>query len=289
MVRSFLWKTGWVAIGLSLSWACSRPNPAFGGDEEPVAGATTAADDGNSGPEPPVGGDSTGAGAGSQSTTASTADGTTSDDGDSSDGQVPDPEDTGEFGEPASILFVNFDGVTLEFGLDDATTNTSEIASRFDGVPLAPFGEGPKRAEVMERLAEIWAPFNVELTEFRPVTGEYGMIVVTPSNPFGETTLGVASQDCGNENPNSVGFTFSSANDQISADVVALAISHSAGRGYGLESVEGEDLMAGMPIPGIMFTEPCLPLSVQPLCPQHEKFCPQGQQSSAIELEDALP
>ncbi|MEM7156915.1 MAG: hypothetical protein AAF799_28955 [Myxococcota bacterium] len=292
MLRSIgLRGSAWFCLCLAL--ACTRENPAFNDDAELGTTAASEAGGGVGGADgdtaAPMGSDSAATSGGGQGMTGDgAADMTGADEGSSGD-QVPPPETTGEVEEPAGVLFVNFDGVTLAFGLDNATTNTSEIAGRFAGLPLAPFGRGPQQEEIMDRLHEIWDPFNVEVTDERPESGNFAMIVVTPTNPFGFEALGVASQDCGNGNPNSVGFAFSSVDAQISTDVVALAVSHSAGRGYGLESVEGEDIMSGDPIPGVMFTEPCRALAQQPMCGQHQDFCPPGQQSSALELEAALP
>lgn len=154
---------------------------------------------------------------------------------------------------------------------------------------MAPYGEGPKRIAVMDALLELWAPFDVGITDERPLSGDYAMVVVTPTNPLGGGVLGVAGEDCGDANPRSVGLAFAGSNDALSAEITAIAISHSAGRGYGLENVEGEAIMGGFAIEGAQFVDECLTLLATPLCPGHVEHCPEGQQNSFEELSTLFP
>ena len=276
-----------VLLLFSASLACSRPNPLFGavessgGDGSGTAGPGTAAGSDASTP-PPADGDGDSGGAAPGTTTQPEAEQT-------SDGTTEGGETEGEAIEPAATLFINFDGATLSSGDDDATLNQTQLGAVGERLALAPFGGGPKREETMDHLYTLWDSLNVEITDVRPERGDYAMIVVTPTNIAGEGVLGVATQDCGDENPNSVGLVFSSSEDTLSPEEIAVVISHEAGRGYGLESVIGGDIMSTLLMAGATFAQRCLPLSGAPQCPQHRDFCPFGEQSSAAELQASFP
>lgn len=254
-------------------------------DDDPTATSGASMDGPGTGSQSGTGSSDAGTSSGGSifTTTDPTATATDEGSGDSSE--------TDEPGDAATVLFVNFDGPTLTAGIDDATIDQASVAGSFSGMPLDPFGDGPKRDDIMTRLDEIWAPFDVAITDTRPASGDYAMIVVTPTNPFGGGVLGIASQDCGDANPTSVGMVFSGIGDAYSASLVATVISHEAGRGYGLENVDAPgDVMSQFAEEVASFLDQCRPLVGMPTCnAEHEVFCPAGQQNGFAELSAAFP
>ena len=274
--------------------ACTA-DPTSLGDPDSEDGTGTSNGSTDADPTATSGASMDGPGSGSQSGAGTTSAGTysggsisTTDPSATDDGSS-DSSETDEPGEPAAVLFINFDGATLTAGVDDATIDQASAAGSFSGMPLDPFGDGPKRDDIMTRLGEIWAPFDVGVTETRPASGDYAMIVVTPTSPIG--ALGLASLDCGDANPTSVGIVFIGIDDPYSADFVATFISRQAGRGYGLENVDAPgDVMAQFPEDAASFIDQCQPLTGPPGCSaEHEAFCPAGQQNGFAELSAAFP
>ena len=141
------------------------------------------------------------------------------------------------------VVFVNFDGATLNSGWDDSRTNTTQI-SQLAG-PFAAYGSGPKRDAVMQAVREDWAAYNVIITDSRPAQGDYTMNMTGPTNPFGGGVLGIAPLDCEDaQTHNNITFAFHSASDQFSATVQATTISQEVAHSYGLEHVnEPGDIM----------------------------------------------
>ncbi|MEM7152545.1 MAG: hypothetical protein AAF799_06875 [Myxococcota bacterium] len=283
---------GVVALG-ALVCACVNEPTSLGEQESEGEGSGTAA--GTTEDDPSASGPMDGTGAVDGTGAATTDVSTTSAEAESTSGETESDTDTASTGEPddppmaAAIVFVNFDGVTLSAGVDDATMDQSALAGSFDGMPLAPYGEGPKRAQIMAALADDWAPFDVAVTDVRPASGDYAMIVVTPTNPIGMGVLGVASQDCGDINPGSVGMVFASADDALSATLTATVISHEAGRGLGLENVVAMGaIMNTTASENGSFMDACHDLQGDPAC-DHTAFCPAGQQNSHAELSALFP
>ena len=211
--------------------------------------------------------------------TGSTEDGSSSG-GDSSGGS------TGSEVECGATLFVNFDGVTLTSGFDDAPSDVSEaLAGEF------PPYDGPHDPdEVISIVAAHLAPFDVCATLHRPARGPYTMVVVT--EPVSEVPVfGISPLDCGNDNPNSVGFVFPDETWDVSARAMANAISGGFGPtiGLGNQDVADDDLMCrvGCSIDvDRSFKDECLPLpTTSPReCPRHVRHCPEGEQNSYQEM-----
>lgn len=183
-----------------------------------------------------------------------------------------------------SILYVNFDGVTLEEGDDDARTNTTSIG------PLAgdlqPFGGGAQPAEIVDELEVLWGDFDVAITDARPNDGDYTMVVVTPTNPL-PGSLGISPVDCGNANPNNIAFVFTSAAAGQASALIARMISREVAHTFGLDDVaSAADIMnEGLIEIDATFTDVCAPLGSGVACPsQHADACPGGGQNSAAEL-----
>src|SRR5262245_38885744 len=80
-------------------------------------------------------------------------------------------------------IFLNFDGVTLESGAwtDDATMNHTVFPDL--GGDWPPFGDeagSALRAAIMTGVRADFDPFGVEVTDTRPASGLYTMVVVSP-------------------------------------------------------------------------------------------------------------
>jgi MYXO-CTERM domain-containing protein len=190
------------------------------------------------------------------------------------------------------VLYVNFDGVTIEGGAwqDDATANQT-VFPDFGG-EWPPFGEapgGPIREAVLAALRVDFDGFGLEITDERPSEGLYTMVVVSPRNAGG-STLGVANVVCGGGNRAGIAFAFFGA---AGGDVtkIAATIAHEGGHSLGLDHVmETADLMfptnqGGDP----SFVDACVPLDADALCTNmHALHCPTGQQNSVAELGGLL-
>lgn len=181
------------------------------------------------------------------------------------------------------MVFVNFDGAELTGGVDDATSNVTQIADLVG--TFAPYGDDDKRSAVMQAVRADWADYDVLVTDSRPSSGSYTMNMVGPTNPFDDDRLGVAPLDCGDSQTHSnITFAFHSGSDGFSAAITATTISQEVAHSYGLEHVnEPGDIMnpynAGGD-PG--FSDTCLPLSDTPLCPtQHEAECGSSSEQNA--------
>jgi hypothetical protein len=223
-------------------------------------------------------------GDGNTSTASGDEPGTTTTDGSTS---TEGGNTTGDPLDAAMVIFVNFDGAVLTLAeVDDATLDQSVLDV---GMPLAPYGVGPKRDEVMAFMAEYWAPFDVGVTSTRPATGDYTMIVVTPTNPF-PSAGGIAPLDCDNANLRTVGLVFGSIDDAMGAVDVAAIITHVVADGMGLEHTEGGGFTHPFSFEDYNFVDACVPIFGEPFCvAQHAPFCPPGQQNAFAELSAWFP
>jgi hypothetical protein len=114
------------------------------------------------------------------------------------------------------------------------------------------------------------------------------MLMLGPTNPFGGTMLGIAPLDCGNYNPNDVGFAFEVG--FANASLQGSTVSHEAGHTFGLDHVQGGsgELMAPSAGAGELgFTDECLQ-TVQGSCP-HENGCQNAYQELMAVLGPAQP
>lgn len=192
----------------------------------------------------------------------------------------------GEVGhaDPGTV-YVEFDGVTLTQGpVDDSTANVTAIAEL--ATTLEPFGGDPaERASVLQSVRADFAPFDVRVVDERPSTGDYVMVVVTPTNPFGDGVTGVAVDDCGDAaGQRDVVFAFFRSG-QAPANDVGTTIAQEVAHSIGLEHVDdAADVM--YPIAAGFdpyFNDDCLALSSASGCPaQHEVFCEQPDHQNAF-------
>lgn len=137
-------------------------------------------------------------------------------------------------------IYLDFDGGTYHPGPDNAETDTSSVLS--NTVNIAAFSGGSESMyRIWQRVAEDWAPFNVDVTTERPAQISPGLLVSVGGDPgdagFPPGVGGVAPWTGGSSqyagNPKIV-FTFSEAYDNDESGV-ADTISHEGGHIFGLD------------------------------------------------------
>lgn len=186
-------------------------------------------------------------------------------------------------GEPG-VLVIELDGGEVGLGPDDATASTTPISQMVG--PFAAYGSDPERREaLLQAVRADWADYDVTIASSRPARGDYAMVMVGPSNPFGPHVTGIATVDCDDAaSPSSLSFAFYSADDGVPANVAATTISQEAAHGLGLEHVDGPgDIMLPVQSQGdSSFTDQCLPLSGPAECPgQHLDECATAELQNA--------
>lgn len=147
--------------------------------------------------------------------------------------------------EDAYILFVNFDGVTLTEGAEDATNDTTDNPQQAGEWPE--YG-GDDRDEIIEHMRDHWAPFNVCIVQERPRSGSYDSVVATGTTPFPTqpNVFSVGVPDCGNTQVQNVDVAFFPPEQlKLSPFRKAALITFVAGMQLGLDAVNGgsEELM----------------------------------------------
>ncbi len=134
-----------------------------------------------------------------------------------------------------TTIFVNFDGATLKGGEEDARSNSTLIG--YQG-PFEAYGEGAKRAAVLQAVREDWLAYDATVTDTRPESGDYTMVMVGPTN-FTDGSLGIALLDCGNNwTANNVVFAFHDIDDGYTAASTATTIGQEVAHAFGLEHVD---------------------------------------------------
>jgi hypothetical protein len=151
----------------------------------------------------------------------------------------------------AHVLFLDFAGASIAAGAsDDAVAGVSALGSAvvpaFDAAIVAPALAAPLVERVLvDRVRTLYARFDLDVVTSAPASGDYARVLVggtrtvlSPPAPAG--SAGIASLDCPDANPRSVGFAFSDEAAPQFGGPVALAatIAHEAGHGYGLEHVQ---------------------------------------------------
>ena len=149
----------------------------------------------------------------------------------------------------AHVIFMNFDGVALNRGNDDATTNTSWITNAsvtYKAFNDTPYGMG--RAATINAIAGYmkmyYAPFNAQIVTTRPASGRYMMCLVG-GNPgvigVGGGAAGIAPLDCDNQEESNVVYAFSevltpqnTGSTTESLKAIAATCAQETAHGYGL-------------------------------------------------------
>lgn len=167
----------------------------------------------------------------------------------------PPDGDLGGRGRPTEIktgiIYLNFEGAdltateTLED--EDSRTNVSYIASAYDMLVGAypPFGNGPLRDATIQAVLNDWSEYDVQFATERPSSGDYTMVMVGPSSlgPGNNGVGGVAVLDCDDGNPNNIVFAFHAVDSMYDGSFIAGTISQEIAHSYGLEHVNGNDIM----------------------------------------------
>lgn len=184
-----------------------------------------------------------------------------------------------------TVVYLNFDGVTLTAGPeDDATENISSITfTELIDTPLQPYSSDT--AAVINAVSEHVAAFNVCLVTERPAARDFEMIVVTDTEPpINLVTALSAIADCGNSNPSEISFVFGSSG----VENVIPAVSSRIGFHIGLENgTDPADIMGPAGSKSPQFLDSCSQLNNPALATcsaQHATHCGAGGQNSFQEL-----
>ncbi len=285
-------RVGAVLVGFGLLVGCTGLNPAYEGAQSGVQASVGG--EGSTGDRPvPPGGGAEGTTTLDEDEDGSTESGepdpldddgaTTGEMGSTGESSGPDESSSGGMdGDPAHVIYLNFDGAELAPGPDDAPAGTS---TTLPGVS-APFQSPGQIPAIVGMVEDAWTGLDVQFVTDEPDEGPYTMVVITPSNPLGAGVLGISDLDCANANVNSVAAAFTDS--PVGPDIIATVISRELGFSHGLEIVESEtDFMRSTPGPGDEFVDNCAVLGAPPaICPH--VGCPDGMQNTYAELEERL-
>ena len=197
----------------------------------------------------------------------------------------PDGSSSGNDSWPSPrVIYLNFTGPTLVFGVDDSRTNTSTIIELSEQA-LEPYGAPETIPEITAFLREAWYQINVVFTTERPGGGDYTMVVVTPTNLFEPHYYGVTVIDCGDTHSNAIVAAFSEGPDgPRTPEVVASSISREVALSFGLDKIENpDDFVAEGSVPGRSFVDSCSPVGEEQYCPDTD-LCPPGSRNSLAQL-----
>ena len=108
------------------------------------------------------------------------------------DQMEPEPE---PFNPTPAVVFVNMDGATMNCTSnyqDDSKTNTSWVCGSYNGPGQMQYAayNGNKQA-LLDAAKADWQPFNVNLVDKRPGSGNYTMNMTGPTNFIGGGVLGL--------------------------------------------------------------------------------------------------
>lgn len=155
-------------------------------------------------------------------------------------------------GSAPPVLFLNFEGVTLYPGGEDAIHNRSSIVKtttvipKFDHKHFKLQEPWLSRQTAIDRIVgkvrSYFSGYNLTIVTKRPSSGPYTMLVVGGKRlpNVQSNALGVSPMDCGNRRPSEVGFAFSDSMSGWSTfpkTTVAVTIAHEAGHSFGLDHI----------------------------------------------------
>jgi len=154
------------------------------------------------------------------------------------------------------VLYLAFGGATLMPGSDNAPVNMSSLVTSATTIPaFDPAVAAPRVAAadvhevVFERVKSLLAPYALTVTDSRPASGAFTMVVLGGGHALLNRSVGVAGLapiDCTDSDASDVGFVFAGDIDAVHGGVVAVAntAAHEAAHTFGLEHVgEVADLM----------------------------------------------
>ncbi len=100
---------------------------------------------------------------------------------------------------PALTIYMNRNGGTIYPGNDDSSNQVSSIPNSVSNMGAYSYGDA-SWSEVMTCIKDIYAPFNIEVTDVRPASGTY-IECMTSGNPqdvgMGANVGGVSPYNCG--------------------------------------------------------------------------------------------
>lgn|GEM_PF-1633020 len=253
-------------------------------DDDPTTGAVVSTGDASTGTANVSSGpDSSGSPPGGSTTGGSTSADTSGESGGRSTGRPRvDP-----CIDATHTFFVNFDGVTLSAaGVDDATADETSIVG---GDSTWAAFVGPDRDEVFAIVVDTFAPFDVCITDVRPSSGDYAMVVVTP-DPHPTGALAFALEDCNDSEDREVALVvgpITSYGTDAKGYVIAATIGTLLGLGFVTDAPD--DVMKTVidtNESGLAFTDVCHPLDPAVSC--FPTTCEGDSQSSVEYLESTV-
>lgn len=285
-LRSF--STHWAPIAAIVVVGCNSGSPGADLDNDELTSTTSVG--GESDTEPGAASSSTNTDSvdADGSTSGTTGRGTETDGGDAtaegSGASSGTPNDSSDGGLPPDsdvVIFLNFEGITLTEGPDDSSLDQTEVGLLVG--EHQPF-EGDSEP-VLEGVSEFWSDFGVAVTDERPASGDYTMVVVGAPGP----ALDATALDCGNANSRSVAAVFEGRSMGAGFPAFLVGkINHQIGWSLGLETVTNRTDFMNFPR-GSASVNMCVPIQSEPSCPRvHAQHCPAGEQNSYAEVVAAV-
>jgi MYXO-CTERM domain-containing protein len=204
-------------------------------------------------------------------------------------GQAPGAK--GSFNSP-TLLFVNFDGGTMNGGCGDDSHNNCSTIIQGEIMPYP--GDESDRAAVIQAVREDTTDFGIITIDQRPPDNmPYAMVMVgEPNFDVGQVGGVAPGIDCGNNDPNDTSFAFLVT---AGPNTIATVINQEAAHTWGLEHVD-DDLDNLFPTAGgtanPTYRDVCSQIvsntDLNPsggVCNEvHTMFCQSGHQNSYQEL-----
>lgn len=105
-----------------------------------------------------------------------------------------------------SLVYLNFDGVTISKGTtDDSRINVSQAAEIAEGLVIPPYSNQDDRARLTRLIDDKLAVQRIPVVHSRPSSGDYYMLVFVDEFLPG-VQGGRSTTNCGHANPNTIGF-----------------------------------------------------------------------------------